>query len=225
MPFLMRERLRIGVLAWLLMSLFSAAPGAAATGGPTVKTDQGCYVVGSSVALYGAGFAAGRTYHVTVDGVDFGQSRTDPGGGFATHFAPGGLGAGVVQSVHRVGVTDGTSSAEARFTVTRPTGARFEVPRGDPRTLRARFEAWGFAEDGVARALYVHYVSPSGRARTTVRVGQTGGQCGFLETQPRRMFPFAPSVGLWTLQVDSLRSYSAQPTGAWSRVRVVIRRG
>jgi hypothetical protein len=56
-------------------------------------------------------------------------------------------------------------------------------------------------------------------------MGRVGGQCGFLQTRPRRMFPFAPSVGQWTLQVDTLRSYAAQPTGAWARVRVLIRRG
>src|SRR6202011_2788847 len=104
-----------------------------------------------------------------------------------THFAPGGLGAGVVQSVHHVDATDGTSDASVAFTVTRQTGARFEVSSGDPRQLRARFQAWGFSMDGTRQSLYLHYVSPHRRVRTTVLLGQAGGQCGYLETRPVRM--------------------------------------
>jgi hypothetical protein len=210
----------LGALVWSC----TATAGAATSGKATVKTDQGCYVVGNSVALYGSGFAHLRTYDVAVDGVDFGQAKTDADGGFATHFSPGGLGAGVVQNVHRVDATDGTSDAAATFTVTRQTGGRFEVGRGDPRRLRAPFQAWGFSMDGTARALYLHYVSPTGKARTSVSLGKTGGQCGYLVTRRIRMFPFSPSVGRWTLQVDTASAYSAKPTGPWTRIRVVIRR-
>ena len=221
----MRVWLRNSALAWPLLLVCAGSAGAATSSGATVKTDQGCYVVASSVALYGSGFAPSRGYDVAVDGVDFGQAKTDADGAFATHFSPGGLGAGVVQTVHHVDATDGTSEASATFTVTRQTGARFEVSSGDPRALRARFQAWGFAMDGTARTLYVHYVSPSGRVRSTVSMGRTGGQCGYLETKAKRMFPFAPAVGRWTLQVDTAQSYSAQPVGPVARVRVLIRRG
>jgi hypothetical protein len=229
MPSLMRVRLMIGVLVGVSataipVGLSDAATPALTAAPPKLKTDQGCYLVGSSVALYGSGFAPGRAYDVAVDGVDFGQSKTDADGGFATHFSPGGLGAGVVQTVHHVDATDGTSDAAATFTVTRLAGARF-VQAGDPRSLRARLQAWGFAMDGTPLALYLHYVSPSGKVRSTVGVGRVSGQCGYLQTRVIRMFPFTPSVGRWTVQVDTSQSYDAAPTGPVARVRVAIRRG
>jgi len=199
-----------------------AAPAAARA---SVKTDHGCYAVGAPVGLTGTGFAANRTYDVAVDGVDFGQASTDASGGFSTQFVPGGLPAGRAQRVDQVDVSDGSSEANASFTVTRPTGARFEAVRGDARRLKAPFQAWDFSPDGARRTLYVHYVSPSGQSRTTVTLGQTTGQCGYLLTAPLRVFPFSPSVGRWTLQVDTASAYSARPSGAVARIGVVIRRG
>jgi hypothetical protein len=195
------------------------------TAGPSVRTDRGCYTVGAPVGLTGTGFAPHRNYDVTVDGVDFGQAGTDTGGGFSTHFVPGGLPAGVPQRVDRLDVSDGTSEATTSFTVTRPTGARFEAARGKARALRAPFQAWGFSLDGTRRTLYVHYVSPAGRARATMKLGRTIGRCGYLVTPPLRVFPFTPSVGRWTLQVDAAAAYSARPGGPVARITVVIGRG
>lgn len=215
----LKRALVIGPLA------LASSAGPAAAAAPSVKTDQTCYLVGNPIALYGSGFAANRTYDVTDDGVDFGQAKTDAEGGFVTRFSPGGLAAGVVQSVHRIDVTDGTRQATTTFTVTRSTGARFEATRGDPRALRAPFQAWGFGIDGVERQLYLHYIDPNGRPRTTVSLGRARGQCGYLLSRPRRFFPFTPGLGRWTLQIDSSRRYAARPRGPAARIAVVIRRG
>src|SRR5207248_1324784 len=99
----------------------------------------------------------------------------------------------VVQHVDHLNATDGTQSADTTFTLTRPAQARFLAKRGNPNTLRAPFQVWGFALDGRVRAVYVHYVSPSGAMRQTVKLGKTGGQCGYLRTRRVRVFPFAPS--------------------------------
>jgi hypothetical protein len=199
------------------------APGlAAARVGPTVHTDRGCYLVGQRVGVTGSGFAPGRTFDVAIDGVDFGQSRTDAAGAFSSSLIPGGLGAGIAQHVDHLDATDGTTSARAAFTVTRSVGARFLAATGNPNTLRAPFEAWGFALDGKRKRLYVHWVAPSGRARATAILGRTAGQCGYLRTRARRVFPFSPSRGTWTLQVDAHARFARHAAGALARIRVRV---
>ncbi len=162
-------------------------------------------------------------YDVAIDGVDLGQNRTDAFGGFSTSLIPGGLGAGIVQNVYQLDATDGTVSADAGFTVTRRTGGRFLASSGSPRFLRAPFEVWGFGLNGQRRPVYLHYVTPKGRLRSTVLLGHTSGQCGFLTTARRRVFPFFPSFGRWTLQLDARRSYASRPGGPVTRIHVVVR--
>jgi hypothetical protein len=200
---------------------WSGAALAAATH-PTIRTDRGCYLVGQRVKITGKGFAAARSYDVAVDGIDFGQSTTDVGGVFSSSLIPGGLGAGQAQHVHHLDVTDGTTNADASFTLTRTAGARFLASRGNPNTLRAPFEIWGFSLDGKRRALYLHYVDPGGHVKRSVALGHAGGQCGYLRTGKRAVFPFSPSVGTWTLQVDTSRRYAQHPTGPHARIRVGI---
>ena len=198
----------------------TAALGAA---GPVIRSDRGCYLVGQKVKIAGSGFAPSRTFDVAVDGIDFGQSTTNVAGAFSSSLIPGGLGAGLAQYVHHLNATDGTMSADTRFTVTRGAGARFLSTRGNPHTLRAPFEVWGFSLTGARRSIYLHYVAPSGRAGRSFGLGTAAGQCGYLRTRARRVFPFSPSVGTWTLQVDTSRRYAKRPKGPVSRIRVQIR--
>jgi hypothetical protein len=187
-----------------------------------VTTNHGCYRIGQPVRVTGSGFAPGHLYDIAIDGVDFGQRRTDAAGAFRAQLVPGGLGAGIVEHVNHLNATDGTKDATTRFTLTRRTGARFLATGGDPNTLRAPFQAWGFALDGKPRALYLHYVSPAGRARTTAFLGRTGGQCGYLQTKPRLVFGFSPSRGKWILQIDWQRTYSSRPAGRVARIVVRV---
>ena len=73
------------------------------------------------------------------------------------------------------------------------------------------------------RAVYVHYVGPSRRVGRSYALGTAAGQCGHLRTRARRVFPFSPSVGTWTLQVDTSKRYVKHPNGPVSRIRVQIR--
>ena len=198
---------------------------AAAAAAPTVQTDRGCYLVGQSVSFNGSGFAPQRSYDTSIDGVDFGQSQTDSSGAFHAHLVPGGLPAGSPQSVEELEVTDGSSDASTTFTVTRAAGARFLASHGNPRTLRASFQVWGFSLDGSPHAVYMHYVSPGGQLRDTVPLGRTSGQCGYLLTPRMRFFPFSPSTGRWTLQADPQPRYSSQARGPVARIYVQIARG
>lgn len=201
--------------------LLLAAP--PAFGAPSVQTDRGCYLVGQRVGLRGAGFAAGRPFNVRIDGVSFGQSTTDSQGGFRTSLRPGGLAAGITQHVDHLDATDGSVHAGTAFTVTRPPGARFLASSGDASTLSAPFEVWGFARDGHRRTVYLHYVTPAGRPAGTVKLGRTSGQCGSLRTRRRRVFPFAPSLGAWTLQLDTSPGYARHVTTPVARILVRIR--
>jgi hypothetical protein len=197
-----------------------AAPAAAAA--PTLSTNRGCYLVGQAVSVEGGGFAANRTFTVTIDDVYFGRSTTDANGAFSTSLRPGGLAANQPQLVEHLAASDGSTTAHTTFTVTRTPGARFLASGGDARTLKARFQVWGFSRAGRRLPLYLHYVSGSGRVHKTVSLGRTGGQCGYLLTRSRRVFPFAPSAGSWTLQVDTQHGYSRHPPGPVARIGVRI---
>ena len=209
------RRLGGGALATLALT---ATPALAAT----VSTDHSCYLVGKKVTLTGSGFAVSRAYVVSVDDVYYGMSGTDANGAFSVTFGPGGLGANVAQAVDQLTATDGTSAASTTFTVTRPTGARFLAKKGNPATLRAPFELWDFSSSGASKAVYLHYVAPVGSVRQTVTLGHTGGECGYLKTKSMRVFPFKPTFGYWTLQVDTQPSYSRHPAGPVARILVGI---
>jgi hypothetical protein len=215
---------RVGLLTVVAAVLCGTGAAGARAAAPSVQTARGCYLVGQTVRFGGVGFAPNRTFDVALDGVDFGRATTDGAGAFQAHLAPGGLPAGVAQVIERLDVTDGSREASTAFTLTRPAGARFLAARGNPGTLRAPFQVWGFSLTGVGRTVYLHYVSPHGTLAATVRLGRTTGQCGYLLTSPKRIFPFTPSTGRWTLQVDTQPTYTPHPRGPIARISVRIAR-
>lgn len=190
---------------------------------PTVGTARGCYLVRQPVRLHGSGFAPLRTYVLSIDGVYFGQDTTDANGTLAPRsILPGGLPAGHAQAVEHVGVSDGTSSAETRFTLTRHAGARFMAISGTGTTLKAPVELWGYSLSGRRRKVYLHYIDPSGHARRSIGLGRTGGQCGYLRTSEISIFPFTPSPGTWTFQIDLKPHYSRHPGRPVNRITVAV---
>jgi hypothetical protein len=210
----------------------AAAASGAAGAAPALVTNRGCYLVGQPVDITGTGFAPQQMYQVAVDGIDFGVSTTDANGNFTASLRPGGLGANIVQTAYTLTASDGISTSKTVFTVTRTAGARILVTAGrTPTTLRGRFQIWGFALShgqppptyAVQRPVYVHYVGPRHGLRTTVLLGATGGQCGYLRTSSRRVFPFAPAAGTWTLQLDTNSAYFKHPLGPVARITVNVR--
>jgi hypothetical protein len=189
---------------------------------PTVSTDRGCYLVGQTVLLGGSGFAPYRTYVVSIDGVYLGRRTTDGNGSFLVPLHPGGLPAGAAQHFDVLNASDGTTSAQTSFMLTRTAGFRVIDVAGGARSLSGRFLVWGFSLVGVSKPVYAHYVAPSGKLRKTVSLGMVRGPCGYLRTARRRVFPFSVSPGKWTLQVDTQSMYSRFPTGPKVRIRVVI---
>jgi hypothetical protein len=187
-----------------------------------VSVARRCYAVGQKVAISGRGFAASAPYDLSIDGVDFGQSLTNAQGGFRASVLPGGLAAGQTQIADQLTATDGVRRVSTTFTVTRSTGALFGSGSGGAPERHVPFQVWDFAPTGPAVDVYLHYLSPAGRATSTVRLGVTRGQCGALSTPPRALFPFVPARGTWTLQFDTSRAYRAKPAGRSTRLRVAI---
>jgi len=198
------------------LAAFSALPlGIALASSASIATTHKCYAVGQSVGLSGRGFLDSSEYDLSVDGIDFGQSVTNASGRFSVSFGPGGLAAGQAQIVDRAIASDGRSSATTTFTVTRPTGALVGAGSGSSPHRTVPFEVWEF---GRGASIYVHWVGPNGVYVQTASLGNDGGQCGYLKTRPRELFPFNAVPGNWTLQFDTHRSYSKHPSGRYARV-------
>jgi len=221
---------------------FTAAVARAA---PILSASQSCYTVGESVGIAGLGFASIQAYEVDINSQFFGISTTDALGSFSASLRPGGLRANVVQSIDTLTASDGMNTSKTTFTVTRAAGARILAGTGKAATLRAPFQIWGFQHMPnpaplntgpplqypvpvpsvpvpTRRRVYVHYLGPHKRLKMTIKLGRVGGQCGYLRTGPRRVFPFVPSRGTWTLQVDSKRHYVRHPAGPVTRIRVRV---
>ncbi len=115
-------------------------------------------------------------------------------------------------------------AADTSFTLTRRD--RRAVPRRPAATrgsLRAPFEIWDLSHvRRAADGLPALRQPDAARRAQTVALGRTGGQCGYLKTKPRRVFPFAPTAGTWTFQLDTHRGYARHPGGPVARIRVGI---
>lgn len=91
-------------------------------------------------------------------------------------------------------------------------------PRGaEPQSVIA-WSGRGFTAAG---PVYAHYVR-DGRFRKTQRLGFARGRCGSLRAR-RRQFPFRPSLGYWTIQVDQQRRFAPLPDSPFVRLPVSVR--
>jgi hypothetical protein len=200
----------------------------------SVATGRACYADPSArkdtVTWAGSGFTPGGLFQAALDGatLDAGSGTVDAAGAAAGGFAAPSLNAviapGTMRHTFRLTVLEGANAPTTSFTVSK-LRASFTPAAGNPRTLRVRFVLHGFGLAGAsAPAIYAHYVRPSGRVRTTVRLGSGKGACGALTTKRRRLFPFAPTRGTWTLQFDTARAYvRGSPTGGFLFYRVPVR--
>jgi hypothetical protein len=134
---------------------------------------------------------------------------------------PPSLASDEAERTYRVGVQTSAEVASASFTVTRLL-ADFAPSRGKLTKLKVRFTVHGFALRDEADTtvdptpdVYVHYVSPGGRPRKTVRIGTAQGPCGrILRTAKRPLFPFRPQRGTWRLQFDTQKTYERGTKGS-----------
>lgn len=198
-------------------ALIALALAPAAAHAAQVKVDRACYLENrkARVTVTGSGFTPGQPYQLTIDGRPLagGSGTVDDSGAVSGTLVPPDVAKGRNEQPHTLGVTEGTLAASTTFTVTK-FFADFSPGHGDPRSLRVRFSAFGFGLvqahplTPAPRRIYVHYVRPNGKLRTTVPLGRTRGPCGHIaQTSRRRLFGFAPEAGNWDLQFDTSPNY------------------
>ena len=224
-----RVRSRNPLVLAMLLVVLACAPAAGAARAE-LTTDARCYLQGAPLRLTATGLTPHAPLTVGLDGQalsyrDGTTPTADVAGMFESSFATPALAPGIAQQRHVLAVADGRRSPRARFTVSRPAGGDFQPTSGNPRTLRARFSVWGFAlVGGVSRArVWLHWIDPVGDVHASAALGVTGGDCGALTTTPRRVFPFDPAAGRWTLVLDTQRRYRVQSDGPRARIPVHIR--
>jgi hypothetical protein len=204
------------LVAVLPLSLLLAP---AAAHGAAVQTDRGCYLQTdrTNVTVSGNGFTAGQPYTVSLDGAALGggPGTIDAGGAMQGAFSPPMLAADELERTFTVGVAAGGVAAQTQFTVTR-LKANFSPSEGDPTRLKVRFSVAGFGLAAPNPDVYLHYVTPGGRLKQTVRLGRATGQCGRIaRTAKRRLFPFRkPTLGKWQLQFDTSQAFTKGTNGA-----------
>ncbi|MBS1871100.1 MAG: hypothetical protein JSS99_15730 [Actinobacteria bacterium] len=226
-----RARSRNALLLGASAALLACAPATAAAHA-TLTTDARCYAPGAPLRMTADGLTPRAPLTVALDGrrLTYGDGTSpaaDAAGSFASSFAVPALAPAAVQQGHRLVVSDGTHRPHARFAVSRPAGGDFQPASGDPRTLQARVRVWGFALGDKRPAgrlpVWLHWVSPAGKPRRSAALGSTGGPCGALTTAPRRVFPFAPEPGRWTLVIDTHRRYRVHASGPRAKIPVHVR--
>jgi hypothetical protein len=114
------------------------------------------------------------------------------------------------------------AAAPAHAARCRPFGADFAPSSGNPQTLRVHFTVARFGRN---RPIYLHYIGPNHHLKRTVRLGTTGGRCGYLRTGRRRLFPFSAAPGTWRLRFDIRRIYRVQPRTPYVTLAVPVLRG
>ncbi len=188
--------------------LLAAAPAGAATSAQIVLA-PGCYLSGATGLLTGSGFTPNATWTAKLAGTrQIGSGRIDARGRIRARFtAPRYHGTAGTRTL-TLSVTDGPHVASTTFQMT-PLTASFSPHTGDPKALRVRWRVLGL---GPGHGVYVHYLAPNGKLRTTLRIGTSHGACGTLKTGPIALFPFRYTYGTWTFQVDASHVYSARTT-------------
>jgi hypothetical protein len=188
----------------------------AAARGAEVKTDRTCYLDTdhTTVTLSGSGFTPAAPYTVTLNDTALtgGAGAMDANGAMQGAFTPPALAKDELERPFTVGVKSDALAATTRFTVTRVL-ARVSASAGDPASLKVRFSVNGFGLGAPHPDVYLHYVTPGGRLKQTLRLGQAQGQCGTLRTRRRMLFPFRnPRHGIWKLQFDTSKAYTRGTT-------------
>jgi hypothetical protein len=201
------RRLPAVLLFAATLGTLAALPVAAAVAKATVRVrlTPACYQSGERGLLSGRGFTPSASWTVKLGGRHaLGSGHVDTRGQIHARFtAPTYHGTAGIRTL-ALSVTDGPHVARTSFRMT-PLTATFTPRTGPPATLRVRWRVLGLTPD---HGVYVHYLAPDGKLRTTLRIGTASMPCGTLKTGPIALFPFAYTFGRWTFQIDASRHFS-----------------
>jgi hypothetical protein len=200
---------RLAALSIALAALAAAAAAPAASAKAKITLDPGCYLSNDEGVLTGSGFKANATWTAKLSGTrELGSGRTDAKGRIRARFTAPRYEDKKGTKEMTLSVTDGPHVASTTFLMS-PLSASFSPESGDPARLRVKWRVLGIGPD---RGVYVHYVQPNGKPKTTVRIGTSDAVCGALKTGPIALFPFRYTFGTWRFQVDTTRRYSPRTT-------------
>ena len=201
---------RVSLLGSVIAALLVAAP--AVAGAATASVDRTCYPGdgSSQLVVTGTGYTANEAVQLMVGGGIVGVTTADASGNVRTTFpvpAPPQTGRSKNDQGYEMSLVQDALKATVPFRTARVVGD-FSPSNGRPATLRVRFSAYGF---GVATPagqpmpnVYVHYVDPKHKVRKTISLGAGAAPCGTIaKTALRKLFPFTPRSGAWTLQFDT----------------------
>ena len=206
-----------GIALAAVVAALSAAPAQAAT----LTVDTPCYRAAEpagDLVLAGGGFTPGGLVLIGSGDTTIDSAVADAKGNFRLKYpipAPPQTGKHAHEAQFTFTATDSgdaTLTAAVTFSTANVFGDYNPGTSLHPETTRVRFSAFGFAVGLPATAarpkVYVHYVSPKGKVAKTALVGTATGVCGSIKaTALRRLFPFAPARGRWTLQFDTRKVY------------------
>jgi len=200
-------------------------------GAATVSAGGGCHraAAGDEVVVTGAGFDPLSDVEVKVAGSLVATDEADESGGVRVSIpvpVPPLSGPMRGERAYQLSLTQGANRASTTVRVALPI-AELGPRSGSPRSVRVRFTAIGFgAGEETMPTVFVHYVDPAGRLKQTISLGRGAAPCGTIKRSPlRRLFPFAPRKGTWTLQLDTRRSYrraSEDSSFAFAKIRVRV---
>jgi hypothetical protein len=195
-------------------ALALVAPTAASAA--TLSVDKPCYGAGEEVRFAGGGFTPSGQVALSVAGRQLGLASANPVGEFTAS-----LGAPGIDGKQRTDMFTATDQANLALTASAPVlltslNVKVTPKRGDPRK-RKRIVARGFTS---GKTLYAHV--RRGKGRRTVRVGRLQGPCGTLTTK-RALFPADAAPGIYKVQFDAKRKYSADAAPQVSFVVTVFR--
>lgn len=189
------------VLTSLLAAVALAAPLTASAA--TLSVDKRCYGPGDKVSFSGGGYTPNGQVAFTVGGQQLGVTTANPVGELAVALA-----APQIDGKQRTDVftaTDQTNLALAASTNVLLTSLDVTVSpkKGNPGKAR-RIKARGFT---TGKTLYAHV--KLGKKRRNVKIGKLKGPCKTLNVK-RKLFASNAPTGLYSVQFDAKRKYSAK---------------